>query len=469
MEDYKIVDEDYNFNEIKVGDVLTGIVTEVEQNKITLNVNSYVEATMYLNAYANAGLESFVGLVNVGDEIKGKVMKISNDEYQYILLSRLPLLEKENFNKLIEAYKNSANIKAKIVKTNSKGYVLRSNGIELFMPFGQLTLEDETEDAKINAIGNEIDVRITDMDEKKKRFIASRKVILKETLNETKAKEYDSINVNDVIKGEVIRLEPYGAFIKFGANQALLRISNISYHHVNNIREVIAMGEEIEVKIIKKENGKLECSRKALLKTPFEDYCSKHTKGEKVVGKVINKLPFGILLELEEDVVGLLHQSEFAWNPKDNFADYIKIGQEFEVAIKGFDNKKQNISLSKKALEDNPWSRVNVNKGDTVEAEIINIIPGKGVDVTTCGIETFIPLVELSKEKITKIEDTYTLGEKLEAIVIDVFTDRWEMKLSVKKFEEIKEKKQFEEYMNKEQENVSSITLGDRFKDLLKK
>ena len=205
-----------------------------------------------------------------------------------------------------------------------------------------------------------------------------------------------------------------------------------------------------------------------LLKTPFELFVEKTKINDKVSGIVTQKLPFGLILELGDGVNGLLHKNEFSWNPNDNFANFVKIGESVDVSIVAIDPKKEKVSLSRKYLEENPWRNVTAKRFDKVEAKVLSIVPGKGLNVEVQGVEAFIPASELSTERIAKIEDHFAEGDTFEAVVTEINHQEWVMKLSIRRLLEQIEREQFEQYMT-EEKSEESLKLGDIFKDVLKK
>ena len=163
------------------------------------------------------------------------------------------------------------------------------------------------------------------------------------------------------------------AVVRFKHITGRLRISQISHTRIENIKDVLKVGDEVEVKVIKKAKG-LDLSMKALIPTPIETFIANNKIGDTVVGEVVQKLPFGIILELDEKVRGLLHRSEFSWNPDDNFQSYVKIGDKVETKITSLDAAKNKISLSRRLLLDNPWENVSFERGELVEAKVLKLM-----------------------------------------------------------------------------------------------
>jgi small subunit ribosomal protein S1 len=207
---------------------------------------------------------------------------------------------------------------------------------------------------------------------------------------------------------------------------------------------------------------------KALQKTPYELFQLDYKVGDKVTGAVVQKLPFGIIVELAQDVRGLLHRSEYSWNPNDNYDAYVKIGQQVQLVIVSLDIKKEKIGLSRKLLLDNPWKDVTVKRGDIVVAKVTALDKNQIV-VNVQGADGIIKNDEISTEKNVKIDDHFVIGQEVEALVIQADRNTWNLVLSIRILKEKQLRDDFEKFMESEQEDQSKTTIGDLFEETLKK
>ncbi len=448
--------ENFEMKVLKPRDVVKGTVVSIKDDKTAyIGIDGcFTEGTIHLDHFTkDSTVESFKDIVKVGDVIEAEVMKVSEES---IFLSRLNLLKDENFKKLNEKKENKDNIEV-LVKSAvaDKGYNCLYQGITLFMPKSQATAEV--------LVNKTVLARIIELDEAKHRGVISARVIAQEELQQNRDNEYASINVDDVLTGTVARVEKYGAIVKFNYVQGLLKTNQVSHSFID-INNELHVGDTIEVKVISKNNNKLELSRKALLKTPFNLYIDEHKVSDKVSGKVVNKLAFGLLLELAPEVKGLLHNSEYSHNPNDNFQASVKIGDILEVAIIGINEEKEKISLSRKALMDNPWERVTAKVGDLLDVKVSEV-KESGLVVEACGVDGFVPSSEALLERKNDLSSYYAVGDEAKAYVIEVNPKEWKLKLSIKKYLNEEERKSFEKYLNEEDKPT---TLGDVFKDSLK-
>lgn len=458
---------------LKVGNVIEGPIIKIEENTIYIDVQYTTEGKIHLDNYAKPAPDTFFGLVKEGQMVKARVQKITDDPAQ-ILLSRLPLLADENFEKFEEAVKTEATIAAKVTQVLEKGLILNYLEHEIFLPYSLLDYDLLKDKPALK--GKKLDIQIIEASKRgrNKRIVGSRKAIFErerqlqyEKRLEDRQDELEQINTGDIIKGIVDKLETHAATIRFEHVVGLLRISQVSHYRIEKIEDVLNVGDEVDVKVIKKEGNRLDLSIKALQKTPYEAFYEAHKVGSEVTGTVFQKLPFGIIVEVAKDVRGLLHKNEFSWNPNDNFDSYVKIGDEVTLSIISMDPKKERIALSRKQLNDNPWKNVNVKRGQVIKA-IVAEVSKDGISVEVDGVLGLIAANELSNEKIGRPEDYFAVGDEVEAIVTDVNKETWILKLSIRRILEKLERESFEQYLDTD-ENNEQTTIGDLFADDFKK
>jgi small subunit ribosomal protein S1 len=458
---------------LRQGSIVEGTVIKIESNTIYLDIQAQTEGKIHLDNYDKPAPDTFEGLVQVGQKIKARVQKITDDPAQ-ILLSRLPLLVEEKFEKIQALAESGETVKAKVRQVLEKGLILSYMENEVFLPYSLLDFELVKD--KDSLKGKTLEIQIIEATSKgrNKRIVASRKAIFERERQEAyeqrlqaRQDELETINTGDVIKGVVDKIEAHAATIRFDHVVGLLRISQVSHFRIEKIEDVLTLGQEVEVKVIKKEGNRLDLSMKALQKTPYEVFYETHKVGDTVTGTVFQKLPFGIIVEVAKDVRGLLHKNEFSWNPNDNFESYVKIGDEVTLSIIQLDLKKERIALSKKALEDNPWKNVSLRRGEVVSAKIIEVSK-EGVKVEVQGAEGEIAASELAVEKINKPEDYFAVGDVVNAVVTEVSKDTWTLKLSIRRILEQAEREQYEQYLE-DDEKDQNPTLGDLFGEKFEK
>ena len=444
----------------KRGDIVRAKVELIRDNQVVLEVPGFAgfDAYMFKDQYSDDPNESINDL-KVGDEIEVAIAKINETEDSMsLLVSRLPLLKKKNQEVLLEKYNNKETISVKVTKLVNKGVVADYAGCEIFIPESLLSIG---EDVNLNNfLGRTIDVKIVEKktdNRGKEKYVASHKAVLLGEMLEKRKEEISNINVGDTVKATVINFEPYGILMQIGLARGILKYNQVSHFKEERAEKILAVGDELAVKVIAKDGNKIDLSRKALIPSPYQVYVSKNEVSKTVVGKVVQKIPAGLILELDRGVTGLLHRSEFSWNPNDNLDMCVKIGDEIEVKIIKLDDEKQRISLSRKLLLDNPWKNVDCKKDDILEVEVLEAT-SKGLKVLACGVEVVINPNDCLAEK-GKLEDFYAKGDKVKAKVIDVNKDRWILKLNIKVLKIAEQQAEFEKY--KESNDNTSATIGD--------
>ena len=443
----------------KRGDIVKAKVEYIRENQFVLEIPGFAgyDAYMFKDQFSDKE-DGEVNKVKVGDIIDVAIAKIiESEDSMSVLVSRLPLLRKKNQEVLLDAYNNKETISVTVTKVVNKGVVADYAGCEIFIPESLLSIGDKPN--LNNFIGRTIDVKIIEKknDRGKERYIASHKAILLDEMLEQRKEEISNINVGDTVKATVLKFEPYGVLMQIGLARGILKYNQVSHFKDERAEKILAVGDEVALKVIAKEGNKIDLSRKALIPSPFQVYASKNEVSKTVTGKVAQKIAAGIILELDKGVTGLLHKSEYSWNPNDNLDMCVKIGDEIEVKIIKIDEEKQRISLSRKLLLDNPWKNVNCKKDDVIEVTVDDVT-SKGLKVIACGVEVEIAPNDALAEK-GKLEDFYAKGDVVKAKVMDVNKEKWILKLSIKVLKIAEQKAEFEKY--KEENDNSDATIGD--------
>lgn len=448
---------------LRRGQIVSGTVVSVQDKVAYLDLQQFTEGKIYLDHFTlDKNVDSLKDLCHVGDVLEVEITKVAEgDDNGEILCSRLNLLKAEKFNEFPKYLEEQTSFEVKVERlVEGKGYNVSAFGFRFFLPLSQARKETK--------VGSKIKVCFFKLDENKQTGIVSERVLVEKELNANRENELANIHEGDVLKGRVVKILPFACFVKFNYVEGMLRLPELSHTFVEKIEDVVSINDEIEVKVISTKNGKLQLSRKALLATPFEEFAKDNTVGKTITGKVVNKLPYGLLLEVAPNVRGLLHSSEYSWNPNDNFASCVKIGDEVEVCISQISVENEKLSLSRKALIDNPWSRVEARVGDVCDCKVVEILE-KGLLVETLGVNGFVHQSQLSNKKLAgKLEDLYAVGDEFKAVITDINPREWRLQLSVRKLLELEEKKEYAKYLDNSKKE-DNYTIGDMFEEVLKK
>jgi small subunit ribosomal protein S1 len=453
---------------LKVGDIVTGKVIKVEQNQVLVDVGYAFEGSVYKEHLSAEKITDCNDVVKVGDDLKVKVTKISHgDDKNVLMLSCLDLERKAKLEQYKAELEVDKNIEAKVTQAVKGGLLLKFHGIEIFVPDSLVSLKANTPEElaafKNELVGKNEMVKIIEIRNEKGRdkYIGSRKQVEYETLKSQEKAELAELSVGKILKGRIERVTDFGAFVKVGDHvEGLIHISELSHYHTTKVEEVVKVGDEVTVKIIKIAGKKISLSIRALQEKPWDLFVKNHKVGETIKGKVWKKMQFGMLIEVEREIRGLLSRFDYSWNPNDNLAGQVQVGDELELQLTSIDQEKEQFSLSKKHLEYNPWADIKIRVGETVSATVKTILE-KGAVVEVSGVEAFLPISELKEDRVQKVDEVIKVGDVLSVEVLQVFPKEWKMTVSLKKAQDKVNRSEFESHLK---DNVSSNqSLADLF------
>lgn len=452
-----------DFEKITEGAVVKGTVYKVEKNEVTVDINYITEGTMYKDELTNKPVDSCEDIVKEGDEIDVIVKKI-DDEKGLVLLSRLAIEKNQAFETLQTLFSEDKKFEAKVIQSNKGGLVLSAMGYDrIFMPMGEISVEyvSNAEDY----VGKTLEVKVIEM--KRDRVVVSHKTVEKDRLKDEKREALENINVDDEYEGEVVKVLPYGAFVKIGPVEGLLHISEISHHNVKKVEDELKEGDKVKVKVIGAKGDKRSLSMRALQPTPWEVFAENHKVGEELTGKVVKKMQFGMLLEVERDVVGMLNRFDYSWDPRANLAGEVEVGDELQVKLLSIDVDKKRMTLSKKHLEYNPWEDIKVKVGESVSGEVKEL-QSNGALVEVNGVNAFLPIGEVTDKRIENVKEVLSEGDVINAVVLKFDKRQWQMVISKQKYDEKQVRDEYKKHLKSENKEEQSQTLGELFADKLK-
>lgn len=453
---------EFNMKKIKMGMIVEGKVFMVTDKSVHVDLGAHAEGVIYKDWLTLEDIVSCKDVVKEGETIKAKITKI-DDENQQILLSCTDILLEEK-RKDFDTYSDQVDsFKAKVKKAVRGGLILDFNGIEMFMHVSEIDINHvENVDA---FVGQTLEVTV--IENKDGKIRVSRRKILEKQRKLDRKNEFDQIKENDIVTGTVANIMDFGAFVDLGHNQGLIHKSQISHYRTDHIEDVLKVGDKVEAKVISKEKGKIGLSIKALQKTPWEIFGETHKVGDEIKGKIVRKMAIGMLVEVEKDVVGMIHKKDYSWDPRQNLAGEVEVGHELTLKILSLDVKNRKMGLSKKHLEYNPWKDVTVKVGEEVSGTVEEL-QSNGALVKIQGVKAFLPIGEIKQDRVQEISQVLKVDDVINAVVTNVDKQMWKMTISIKQLVEGKQRAEFEEYL-KTEEQVANTTLGDLFKDQLEK
>jgi len=338
---------DESFKTLHTGEVVNGKVIDVKEDQIILNVGFKSDGIITRSEYSNDNGLDLRTVVNVGDDMEAKVLKINDGEGQ-VLLSYKRLAQDRGNKKLEDAFNNHEVLTGKVVQVVEGGLSVVVEDARVFIPASLVSDTFERDLSKYK--DTEIEFVITEFNPKRRRIIGDRKQLLVAKKEEQKKALFEKITPGDVIEGTVKNVTDFGAFVDLGGADGLLHISEMSWGRVENPKKVFKSGDTVTAFIKDISGEKIALSMKFPDQNPWLDAEEKFARGNVVKGKVARMTDFGAFVEISNGVDALLHVSQISHDHVEKPSDVLKVGDEVEAVIVEFNEADKKISLSIKAL-----------------------------------------------------------------------------------------------------------------------
>ena len=339
---------DESFKTIRNGEVVEGTVIDVKEDEIILNIGYTADGIITKSEYTNDSSVVLSDLVQPGDTMTAKVLKVNDGEGQ-VLLTYKRLAAEKGTKRLEEAFESGEVLKAPVTQVLDGGLCVVVDEARVFIP---ASLVSDTYEKDLSKYADqEIEFVITEFNPRRRRIIGNRKQLLMAEKAEKQKELMERIQSGDKVEGTVKNVTDFGAFIDLGGADGLLHISEMSWGRVENPKKVFNVGDKVTV-LIKEINGdKIALSLKFDEENPWLNAAEKYAVGNVVTGKVARMTDFGAFVELEPGVDALLHVSQISKEHVEKPADVLSVGQEIEAKVVDFNGEDKKISLSMKALE----------------------------------------------------------------------------------------------------------------------
>ncbi len=416
-----------SLQELHVGDVVRGTIVQVNDDNVVVDVGYKSEGVIDLAEFKDE--EGKID-VKVGDEIDVLFERREN-ESGLISLSK----EKADRQKIWSSLEEDAVVEGRIVG-RIKGGLTVDIGINGFLPGSQVDIRPVRNLEKL--IGASFDFKIIKLNKRRGNIVLSRRVLLEEQRESMRSVTLENIAEGQVVEGVVKNLTDYGAFIDLGGIDGLLHITDMSWGRVNHPSDVIAVGDKINVKVLKfdRERERVSLGLKQITPDPWLEVESRYPVGEKVKGKVVSLTDYGAFIELEEGVEGLIHVSEMSWTKRVKHPNkLLNVGDEVETVVLALDIPNRRISLGLKQVEPNPWDVIGEKFpiGTIIEGQVKNITDfGVFVGVDE-GIDGLVHISDLSWTKRVKHpSELYKKGDTVKAVVLNIDRDNERFSLGIK-------------------------------------
>ncbi|WP_237559947.1 30S ribosomal protein S1 [Desulfohalovibrio reitneri] len=432
LEDYLNAD----FGELEEGSIVRGEIVRVGKDHVLVDVNFKSEGQLSVSEFTDG--EGNV-TVEVGDQVDVFVLN-KNESEGTITLSRERAKRMKLFDKLEEVQEREEIITGKIVRRVKGGYTVDLDGIEAFLPGSHVDLRPVPDMDAL--VGQEFEFRVLKINRRRSNVIVSRRVLLEEQREEMRKQLLETIDEGQVVEGKVKNITEYGVFVDLGGLDGLLHITDMSWKRIKHPKEMVSLGDELELKILSfdRDSNKVSLGMKQLVPDPWENIAEKYPEGARFTGKVTNLVDYGAFVELEPGVEGLVHISEMSWTRKLRHpSQMVSAGEEVEVVILGVDQDKKRISLGMKQVKPNPWDVVaeKYPEGTILEGAVKNITEfGLFIGIED-GIDGLIHVSDISwTKKIRHPSEMYQVGDTVQAKVLTVDKENEKFTLGIKQLHE---------------------------------
>jgi small subunit ribosomal protein S1 len=432
----KLIDESFGDGHLQEGSVVKGTVVGIERDLAVIDVGLKTEGRVALREFAGPGRNNEI---KVGDTVEVYLERIENALGEAVL-SRDKARREESWGKLEKAFQNNEKVTGQIFNQVKGGFTVDLDGAVAFLPRSQVDIRPIRDVSPL--MNNPQPFQILKMDRRRGNIVVSRRTVLEETRAEQRQELVQNLEEGQVIEGVVKNITDYGAFVDLGGIDGLLHVTDIAWRRVNHPSEVLNIGQQVKVKIIKinHETHRISLGMKQLLDDPWQGIEAKYPVGAKFKGRVTNITDYGAFVELEPGIEGLIHVSEMSWTKKNvHPGKIVSTSQEVEVQVLEVDPVKRRISLGLKQTMRNPWE-VFVEKypaGSEVEGEVKNktefgLFLGLDGDV-----DGMVHLSDLDwKRPGEQVIEEYKKGDKVKAQVLDVDVEKERISLGIKQLSE---------------------------------
>ncbi|MDY0012817.1 MAG: 30S ribosomal protein S1 [Rhodocyclaceae bacterium] len=421
--------------EMRAGEVITAEVVRIDQNFVVVNAGLKSESYVNIDEFRNDRGELEVqpgGYTQVAIEML-------EDGYGETRLSRDKAKRIAAWNDLEKALNEGILVKGLISGRVKGGLTVMTNSIRAFLPGSLVDMRPVKDTTPYE--NKEFEFKVIKLDRKRNNVVVSRRAVLEETMGEERQKLLENLKEGTVVKGVVKNITDYGAFVDLGGIDGLLHITDLAWRRVRHPSEVLAVGDEIEAKVLKfdQEKNRVSLGLKQLGEDPWVGISRRYPQGTRMFGKVTNITDYGAFVEVEQGIEGLVHVSEMDWTNKNiHPTKVVQLGDEVEVMILEIDEDRRRISLGMKQCASNPWDdfAINHKKGDKVRGQIKSITDFGVFIGLEGGIDGLVHLSDLSwSETGEDAVRRFKKGDEVEAIVLAIDVERERISLGIKQME----------------------------------
>lgn len=417
-----------SFSLLKPGAVVEGIITEIRQHEVVVDIGGKSEGVVPAHEFID------VGDLQVGAPIEVLIEKVE-DKNGNPIISYDKAQQQKNWANILTTFPEGSVVAGR-VRAKVKGGLIVSIGVDSFLPASHIDVQPPKNLDQY--VGQTYDFKVLKIDLVRQNVVLSRRELIEEQRVSKRKNLLNSIEPGQVRKGVVKNITDFGAFIDLDGMDGLLHITDMSWGRITHPSELLRQGEEIQVMIIEvnREKERVSLGLKQTTKNPWDEIEQKFPVGAKIAGKVVNLVPYGAFVEIEPGVEGLVHITEMSWTKRiTKPSELLRVGQDVEAVVLGIQKGDQKISLGLRQLEPNPWDMVRHNYpiGARVRGKVRNMTTYGAFIELEEGIDGMVHVSDMSwTRKINHPTEALKKGDEVDAIVLDVDASQQRISLGMK-------------------------------------
>jgi small subunit ribosomal protein S1 len=410
------------------GSIIKGTIIEIRPTEIVVDIGGKSEGIINANEFVD------ISDLQVGSEIEVFLEKLEDREGSPVI-SYDKAEQKKNWEKIVDNCEEGSIIQGR-VRSKVKGGLIVSIGVDSFMPASQIDVQPPKNLDQY--VGQTYDFKVIKINLDRKNIVVSRRELIEEQRMEKRRALLEEVKPGDVRRGQVKNITDYGAFVDLDGLDGLLHITDMSWGRIQHPSEMVKQGEELEVMIIEidRERERVSLGLKQLADNPWDKIEEKYPIGSTITGRVVNMVPYGAFVEIEQGVEGLVHVTELSWTKRiTKPGEVLRIGDEIKAVILGIQKEDQKISLGTRQLEVNPWdmARHNYPVGARVRGKVRNLTTYGAFIELEEGIDGMVHVSDMSwTRKVNHPSEVVKKGDEVDAIVLDVDADGQRISLGMR-------------------------------------
>ncbi len=431
----ELFEESLKTVEMEPGSIVTGVVIDIDNEWVTVHAGLKSEGVIPRAQFTDAAGECSL---SVGDEVQ-VALETVEDGFGETKLSREKAKRAESWKELEAAHEADEVVTGVINGKVKGGFTVDINTIRAFLPGSLVDVRPVRETGHLE--GKELEFKVIKLDQKRNNVVVSRRAVMEAANSEEREALLETLQEGMTIKGIVKNLTDYGAFVDLGGVDGLLHITDMAWKRIKHPSEIVEVGQEIDVKVLKfdRERNRVSLGLKQLGEDPWVEITGRYPEGSRVVARVTNLTDYGCFAELEEGVEGLVHVSEMDWTNKNvHPSKVVQLGDEVEVMVLDIDEERRRISLGIKQCQQNPWDAfaAQYSKGDKISGSIKSITDF-GIFIGLEGnIDGLVHLSDISwNEAGEEAVRNYKKGDEIETVILSIDPERERISLGIKQLE----------------------------------